>query len=96
MRIDRTTKALLTVIAAALAAIALNPWLPAPGWRDAVRPGPAEAQGVRTISVPKDWGRAAGFIPGYAYLEAADGTIRLVSISTNEPVGGAVLVITRR
>lgn len=95
MRIDRYTKALLTLIALALAAIAVNPWLAAGRWAPLVRPGGAEAQGVRQIAVPKDWGKAVGFIPGYAYLEAADGTIRLVSIAS-EPVGHAALVIVRK
>ncbi len=95
MRIDRYTKALLTLIALALAAIAVTPWLAAGRWPAALRPGGAEAQAVRQIAVPKDWGKAVGFIPGYAYLEAADGTIRLVSIAS-EPVGHAALVILRK
>lgn len=96
MTTDRFTTSLLALIGAALTLIALNPWLATLRWPDVVRPAPAEAQAVRTISVPRDWGKAVGFIPGYAWLEAADGTIRLVSIGTTEPVGGAVLVITRR
>ena len=95
MRIDRYTKALLTLIALALAVIAVTPWLGAARWSPALRPGNAEAQAARHIAVPKDWGKAVGFIPGYAYLEAADGTIRLVSIAS-EPVGHAALVITRK
>ncbi len=92
MRIDRYTKALLTLIALALAVIAVNPWLAAARWPQALRPGRAEAQAVRQIAVPRAWGKAVGFIPGFTYLEAEDGTIRLVNIA----VGHAVLVITRK
>ena len=92
MTIDRYTKAVLTLIGVALTATAVNLWMPA-DWSRALRPRLAEAQ-PRQITVPKDWGKAAGFIAGHVYLEAADGTIRLVAIGGTTPVG-VVLVIAR-
>src|SRR5882672_8064581 len=50
MHTDRYTKTVLTVIAAALTAIALSPWATAGGWIDALRPQGAEAQDCPTTS----------------------------------------------
>jgi hypothetical protein len=65
MRTDRYTKGVLTVIAAALAALALNPWiaplLPRPGPREAraqapapapAPPAPVQIPGAQPIQIP--------------------------------------------
>ena len=92
MSIDRLTKALLTVIAAALTTIALSLWS---GPERGLAPGPAEAQG-RRITIPKAWGKAVGFIPGHVYLENDGGTIRLVNLgATGSPIGAVVFEIDR-
>ena len=49
MIVDRYAKAVLTVIAVALVAIAARPWLPEPGSLALLRPDAALAQGA----VPK-------------------------------------------
>ena len=91
--IDRYTKALLTLIGAALTMIALNLWVGPQRW---LEPRAAEAQPGRHITAPKAWGKAVGFIAGHVYLEAENGTIRLVNIGgTTGPIGGVVLEITR-
>lgn len=93
MTIDRYTKTLLTLIGIALTAIAVNLWTGADLSR-ALQPRAAEAQ--RIMTVPKDWGKVVGFIPGHVYLEAVDGTIRLVNIgATGAPIGTIGLLIAR-
>ena len=95
MRLDRYTHALLTLIGVALAAIAVNLWIGPAGLRVA-GPRVAEAQAGKQITLPKDWGKPVGFIAGHVYLEAADGTIRLVNIGgAGAPIGSVGLVIAR-
>jgi hypothetical protein len=90
---DRYTKVVLTVIALALALIALNPWLPhaAFGLR------PAEAQGEAIVS--KDWGKAVGVIGvgsrAFALFEASDGTLRIVYLAPASQLEGAPFVVRR-
>ena len=92
MTTDRVTKALLTVIAAALTTIALSLWI---GPERGLAPGAAEAQG-RRITISKTWGKAVGFIPGHVYLENEGGTIRLVNLgATGSPIGAVVFEIDR-
>ena len=92
MRVDRLTKALLTLIAAALTTIAVSLWI---GPERGLAPGTAEAQG-RRIALPKAWGKAVGFIPGHVYLESENGTIRLVNLgATGSPIGAIVFEIDR-
>jgi hypothetical protein len=92
MTTDRYTKALLTLIAAALTTIALSLWVGPERW---LEPRAAEAQG-RHITIPKAWGKAVGFIPGHVYLESENGTIRLVNVgATGSPIGALVFEIDR-
>lgn len=92
MTIDRYTKAVLTLIGAALTLIALNLWV-AP--ERGLAPRAAEAQG-RRMTLPKAWGKAVGFIPGHVYLENEGGTIRLVNLgATGSPIGAVVVEIDR-
>jgi hypothetical protein len=77
MHTDRYTKTVLTVIAAALTAIALSPWATAGGWIDALRPQGAEAQDCPTtagdLSVAKTNGRlAAVAATGHFIFEGND------------------------
>lgn len=92
MTSDRLTKALLTLIAAALTTIAASLWI---GPERGLAPGAAEAQG-RRITIPKAWGKAVGFIPGHVYLENEGGTIRLVNLgATGSPIGAVVFEVDR-
>ena len=70
----RLPTALLALIAAALAVIALNPWLTAIGLPS------AEAQGSKyEVSAPKAWGKIVGFAGGGDLLfEDSEGTLRQV------------------
>lgn len=89
---DRYTKAVLTLIAAALTMVALSLWL---GPERGLAPGAAEAQG-RRLTIPKAWGKAVGFIPGHVYLEGENGTIRLVNVgATGSAIGAVVFEIDR-
>src|SRR3990167_3663796 len=57
---DSYMKAVLTVIALALAVIALRPWLPESGLGAALRPEPAQAQTAAAkyeVTVPRAWGK---------------------------------------
>lgn len=79
---DRYLKTVLTVIALALAAIALNLWLRAasPGW--------AEAQGSPPqfeLSIPKAWGKVVGYGSGNLLMEAPDGALREVDVRGKPP-----------
>ncbi|HXH81894.1 MAG TPA: hypothetical protein VNN07_03090 [Candidatus Tectomicrobia bacterium] len=76
---DRYVRVVLTVIALALAVIAVTPWL------QALRPGPAHAQVPRyEVAVPKAWGRLVGFSNNNLLLEAADG-LRIVDVEGRAP-----------
>jgi len=52
MQLDRYAKTVLTVIAAALVLIAVNPWLTTSPWLRAVAPRTADAQGPTPAPVP--------------------------------------------
>jgi hypothetical protein len=88
MRVDRYTKAVLTVIALVLVAVAARPWLPGSGWLGAFRPSPVEAQGPvpkYDVTVPKSWGKLVGFSSNNLLLEAPDGTLRVVDVEGKPP-----------
>jgi hypothetical protein len=77
---DRYVKTVLTVIALALAILALNPWITTAqvfkegGTAPALDPLPPQA-------MPKGWGRVAGVtVDKWLVFEAADGTVRIVAL----------------
>ena len=85
---DRYTKALLTVIAAALLVIAVRPWLQETAWVNSFRPQPAQAQTAAPkyeVSVPKEWGKFVGFSNNNLLLEASDHTMRIVDVEGKAP-----------
>ena len=88
MAADRYTKVVLTVIAVALAVIAVRPWLPESGLLQAVRPDPAQAQtsGAKyEVSVPKAWGKLVAFSNNNLLLEASDQSLRIVDVEGKAP-----------
>jgi len=85
MIIDRYTRLVLSVIAAALAGIALHLWRPATGWMAAVATAEAESGPEYTITMPRAWGKLIGYGNGNLLLEAADGTLREVDIRGEAP-----------
>jgi hypothetical protein len=88
MTADRYTKAVLTIIAVALVALAARPWLPEQDWLGALRPEPAQAQGAvpkYEVAVPKAWGKLVGFSDNNLLLEAPDGTLRIVDVEGRPP-----------
>ena len=75
MKLDAYTKAVLTVIALALAALTAQPWL------QRVTMSSAEAQEPRyVVTIPKAWGKIIGFSNNNVLLEASDGTLRSVDL----------------
>ena len=82
MKIDAYVKAVLTVIAVALVAIALNPWLAD------LAPTQVEAQTAAPkyeVSLPKAWGKIIGFSNQNLLMEAPDGTLRAVDLEGKAP-----------
>ena len=84
MRMDWYLRGVLTVIAAALLAIAASAWMAH------LPPSVAEAQaqmgGPKTeINVPKAWGKLISYSNGNLLLEAPDGTLRVVDIDGKPP-----------
>ena len=82
MRNDRYLKAVLTVIAVALVAIALDAWLtrlPVPR---------AEAQTATAkyeVTLPKAWGKILSFSNQNLLMESSDGVLRVVDIEGKPP-----------
>ena len=75
MKLDLYAKAVLTVIALALVAIAVHPWV------ERLAPSSAEAQEARwLVTLPKAWGKIIGFSNNNLLLEAPDGTLRSVDL----------------
>lgn len=67
MTIDRYTKAVLTAIAIALSAIALNSWASVHPWPQAIHVQPAEAEQPRCprlskVEMPAEWGKIVGTV----------------------------------
>ena len=82
MTADRYTKAVLTVIALALVAIAGHLWM------GQLRPPDAHAQTVAPkyeMSVPKGWGKLVSFSNNNVLVEAPDGTYRIVDLEGKAP-----------
>ena len=94
MRADRYTKIVLTVIAVALVAVALNPWL------SPLALPSAEAQsGVAKyeVMIPKAWGKVIGFSGGGdVLLEDKDGALRQVEMHGKAPEFPKVKVYATR
>ena len=80
MTIDRYLKAVLSVIAVALVAIAATPWL------RLVVPAPATAADTPyELNVPKTWGRIVAYSDGNLLLETPDGSLRVAEITGKPP-----------
>ena len=95
MTLDRYTKAVLTVIAVALVALAVQPW--APRLLGASRPDPAEAQTTAAkyeVVVPKAWGKFIGFSNNNLLLESSEG-MRIVDVEGKPPEYPKVKVLVR-
>lgn len=92
MLLDRYVKGLLTLIALALAVIALNPWLAA------LRLPTAAAQSEtpkHEVAIPKSWGRIIGFSNNNLLLQAEDGALRVVDVEGKPPEYPKVKVLAR-
>jgi len=95
MTVDRYTKAVLTIIAIALVALAVQPW--APLLLGASRPDPAWAQITAAkyeVSIPKSWGKFIGFSNNNLLLESAEG-MRIVDVEGKPPEYPKVKVLVR-
>jgi hypothetical protein len=82
MHVDRWTKAVLSVIAIALTALAAHAWL------DRLAPTSAEAQTAtpkHEVSLPKAWGKILNFSNGNFLMESSDGTLRIVDLEGKSP-----------
>ncbi len=94
---DRYTKAVLTVIALALAVIAVRPWLPEAGWLAGLSPEPAQAQTSAAkyeVTVPKAWGKYIAYSNNNLLLEGPDG-MRIVDVEGKPPEYPKVKVFIR-
>ena len=75
MKLDAYAKAVLTVIAIALVAIAANPWV------QRLSLSAAEAQEARyVVTIPKAWGKIIGFSNNNLLMEDREGTYRSVDL----------------
>jgi hypothetical protein len=75
MKLDAYAKAVLTVIAIALVAIAAHPWV------RSMSPSSAEAQEARyVVTIPKAWGKIIGFSNNNLLMEDREGTYRSVDL----------------
>jgi hypothetical protein len=82
MKLDAYVKGVLTVIAVALVAIAVNPWLS----RLALPAAEAQtAEPKYSITIPKAWGKIIGFSSNNLLMEASDGTLRSVDMEGRGP-----------
>jgi hypothetical protein len=92
---DRYTKIVLTVIAVALAVIAVRPLMPS--LLERVRPDVAQAQAIAPkyeVNVPKAWGKYVAFSNNNLLLESADG-LRIVDVEGKPPEYPKVKVLIR-
>ncbi len=80
MKADRYTKVVLTVIALALAIIAVRPWVPEPGAALAQTTIPRYE-----VAIPRDWGKLVGYGNNNLLLEGSDKTLRVVDIEGKAP-----------
>ena len=88
MNVDRYSKIVLTVIAAALVVISARPLLPESGLRAWVLPEVAQAQTAAAkyeVVVPTAWGKFIAFSNNNLLLEAPDHTMRIVDVEGKGP-----------
>ena len=88
MTVDRYSKVVLTVIAAALVVIAARPLLPESGLRAWLLPEAAQAQTAAAkyeVTVPKAWGKFIAFSNNNLLLEGPDQTWRIVDLEGKAP-----------
>ena len=81
MLADRYVKGVLTVIAAALVAIAAHLWRAELSPSAAVAETPAKYE----VGVPKAYGKLVGFSNNNLLLESSDGLLRIVDVEGREP-----------
>lgn len=80
MPADRYTRLVLTVIALALAVIAVRPWVPDPA------PAAAQTEAAKyEVSLPKSWGKYVAYSNNNLLLEASDGSLRIVDVEGKAP-----------
>ena len=87
MKIDRYTKAVLTIIALALVVLAVRPYVPASLWPATLQVAPAQAQtdAHREATIPKAWGKLVSYGSGNLYLEGSDKSLRIVDLDGKPP-----------
>jgi hypothetical protein len=82
MHVDRWMKAVLSVIAVALTALAAHAWLAR------LTPSTAEAQTTTPkyeVSLPRSWGKIVNFSNGNLLMESSDGTLRIIDLDGKPP-----------
>jgi hypothetical protein len=81
MLADRYVKGVLTVIALALVAIAVQLW------QGQLRPAAVDAQTLARyeVSIPKAWGKLVGFSNNNLLLESSDGLLRIIDVEGRDP-----------
>jgi hypothetical protein len=82
MSVDRYTKVVLTIIAAALAGLAVHAWI------DRIGPRAASAQTPvpkYEIGLPRAWGKIVNYSNGNFLMESSDGTLRIVDLEGKAP-----------
>ena len=92
---DRYTKIVLTVIAVALAVIAVRPLMPSVFER--ALPGVAQAQTTTPkydVAIPKSWGKYLAYSNNNLLLEGPDG-LRIVDVEGKAPEYPKVKVLIR-
>ena len=88
MIVDRYSKIVLTVIAAALVVIAARPLLPESGLRAWLNPEMAQAQTTAPkyeVAIPKAWGKLVSFSNNNLLLEDAEHSLRIVDGEGRSP-----------
>jgi hypothetical protein len=86
----------LSVIAAALVIIAVQPWLSKAV--EVVMPATADAQSIGAqyeVTVPRSWGRLVSFSDKRLLLEAPDQSLRIVEVDGRAPEYPKVKVLIR-
>lgn len=95
VNLDRYVKCVLTVIAIALVAIAVRPWLPVSDGLQVVRAAEAQTGLPKyEVTVPKAWGKMVGFSSNNLLLESSEG-LRVVDVEGKAPEYPRVKVLIR-